>query len=317
MSEKMLAAVFKRPREVEIERVEVPEPKPDEVLVRVLYNGICGTDLRVWEGTHWMVEGWPLEPGAYGHESVGEVASVGSRVEGLKAGDKVVGFGGKSFAQYSLAKDPILVADSALERLALVSPLSNALNIASLVGPRPGGKVLVMGQGTIGLFVTKLLSERGVEVIATDVVDRRLRLSKKFGAKAYDARDPEYAAKIVEENGEIESVVECAGSERTLAPACDVVAPAGTIVIYGCQQTMPLPYKPLRRKGVRIEFGTASTNPRTGIDYTLLAVRMLQRDSLYAEDVISEKITLQELPEVLAGFDRERWIKVVVEPNRE
>ncbi len=317
MDKKMFAAVFKQPSEVVIELVDIPEPRPDEVLVKLLFNGICGTDLRVWEGTHWMVEGWPLEPGAFGHESVGEVVKVGSKVRDLKIGDKVVGFGGKSFAQYSLAKDPILIADSALERMSLVSPLSNALNIASLVDSRPNSKALIMGQGTIGLFVTKILSEKHVKVIATDIIEKRLELSKKFGATTYDARDPEYVTKILNEHGEIETVVECAGSEETLLPACEIVSKAGTIIIYGCQRTMALPYRPLRKKGVRIEFGTASTNARTGIDYALFAIRMLQRSSFDTEDIISKKISLHDLPGVLAGYDRDRWIKVIVELNRE
>jgi len=313
---KMLAATFKRPRHVVVEEVDVPRPGPDEVLVKVLFNGICGTDLRVWEGTHWSIEGWPLEPGASGHESVGEVVSVGKMVENLRPGDKVAGFGGRSFAQYAVAKGPILVADRALERLSLTSPLSNALNIVSLADTRPNGRALIMGQGTIGLLVTKLLSMQRIEVLATDIVDRRLELSEKFGARVYDARDPEYVTRILRDVGEVETVVECAGSENTLIPACELVAPSGTIIIYGCQVVMKLPYKPLRRKGVRIEFGTASTNARKGIDYALEAIKMLQENSIGAEDIISAKIPLRELPDLLANFDRNRWLKVVVEPNR-
>jgi len=313
---KMLAATFKRPRHVVVEEVDVPQPGPDEVLVKVLFNGICGTDIRVWEGTHWSIEGWPLKPGASGHESVGEVVSVGEGVRDLRPGDKVAGFGGRSFAQYAVAKGPILVADRALERLSLASPLSNALNIVSLVDTRPNDKVLIMGQGTIGLFVTKLLSMKNVEVIATEIVDRRLELSEGFGARVYDARDPEYVAKILRDVGEVGTVIECAGSEDTLIPACELVAQSGTIIIYGCQVMVKMPYRPLRRKGVRIEFGTASTNARKGNDYTLEAIRMLQASSAYAEGIISAKICLRELPDVLANFDRNKWIKVVVEPNR-
>ncbi len=312
---KMLAATFKRPRHVVVEEVDVPRPGPDEVLVKVLYNGICGTDLRVWEGTHWSIEGWPLAPGASGHESVGEVVSVGERASNLRPGDKVAGFGGRSFAQYAVAKGPVLVADRALEDLSLTSPLSNALNIVSIADAGPKGKALIMGQGTIGLLVTKLLSMRRVEVLATDIVDRRLELSERFGARVYDARDPEYVAKILRDVGEVEAVIECAGSEDTLSSACELVAHSGTIIIYGCQVVMKLPYKPLRRKGVRIEFGTASTNARKGNDYTLEAIRMLQENPAYAEGIISAKISLRELPGVLANFDRNRWIKVVVEPN--
>jgi threonine dehydrogenase-like Zn-dependent dehydrogenase len=312
----MLAAIIKRPRHVVVEEVDIPSTHHDEVLVKVLYNGICGTDLRTWEGTHWSIEGWPLAPGASGHESVGEVVSTGDGVRGLRPGDKVAGFGGRSFAQYAVARDPIPVADYALERLSLTSPLSNAMNIVGLLGLKPGGRALIMGQGSIGLLVTKLLSAGRVEVIATDLVERRLRLSEKFGARAYDAGDPGYVERMLKEVGEIEGVAECAGSPKTLLPASEIVAPNGTIVIYGCQEMMTLPYKPLRRKGVRIEFGTASTNARKGIDYTREAIKMLQDNAIDVEEIISAKIALRELPHVLANFDRNRWIKVIVEPNR-
>lgn len=191
MHEKMLAAIFKQPRNVVIEEVDIPRPRPDEVLVKVLFNGICGTDLRVWEGTHWSIEGWPLDPGQSGHESVGEIVSIGDKVKNLRPGDRVAGFGGRSFAQFTVAKGPILVADLALERLSLTSPLSNALNIVSLSEAKPNSKALIIGQGTIGLLVTKLLSMQRVEVLATDIVDRRLKLSEKFGAHVYDARNQE------------------------------------------------------------------------------------------------------------------------------
>lgn len=79
---------------------------------------------------------------------------------------------------------------------------------------------------------------------------------------------------------------------------------------------MRLPYKPLRRKGIRIEFGTASRNARKGIDYTLEAIKMLQENAIDTTDIISAKITLRELPDLLANFDRNKWVKVIVEPNR-
>ena len=315
MEGRMMAATIKSPRNMVLEEVKIPRPKVDEVLVKVLFTGVCGSDLRTWEGTHWWIENWPLPPGGYGHEGVGEVVEVGDKVKGIRVGDLVGNIGRTCFAQYTVAKNTHVITGQDPEAMCLAGPISNALNIVDLTEAKPGETVVILGQGSIGLIATQLLTRIGVTVFATDVVERRIRQSERYGAKAFDARERDWMDRIVREAGDVKAVVECSGSDGTLIPACHIVGTAGTIVVYGCQGEMRLPYRPLRRKGVRIEFGTASVNMRKGIDFTDEAYSVLLEKKIDAKGMISAKVPLTQLPWVMAHYDREKWSKVLVQPN--
>jgi L-iditol 2-dehydrogenase len=81
----MLQAVMIEPGKIEIRDVDKPIPKDDQVLVRMKRIGVCGSDIHVYHGMH-PYTGYPV---VQGHEVSGVIAKVGSRVEGLSAGDKV------------------------------------------------------------------------------------------------------------------------------------------------------------------------------------------------------------------------------------
>ncbi|MBA4116460.1 MAG: alcohol dehydrogenase catalytic domain-containing protein, partial [Rubrobacter sp.] len=83
----MLAAVFNGPGEIEIKELETPGIGPDEVLVKVEANTVCGTDVRILRGE--KTKG-VSRPGVLGHELAGRVAEVGGDVGGYEAGMRVV-----------------------------------------------------------------------------------------------------------------------------------------------------------------------------------------------------------------------------------
>ena len=88
MDGKMKVAVMTGIRKMEIEERDIPVPKDDEVLVKIEYVGICGSDMHFFEAGrvgNWIVK----DPLVLGHESGGTVVEVGSKVTGLKAGDRV------------------------------------------------------------------------------------------------------------------------------------------------------------------------------------------------------------------------------------
>jgi L-iditol 2-dehydrogenase len=83
----MLAAVYHGPNDLRLEEVPIPDISPDEVLVKVLNASICGTDLRIYHGAH---RKYP--PGTVripGHETVGEIAEIGTNVKGLEINQRV------------------------------------------------------------------------------------------------------------------------------------------------------------------------------------------------------------------------------------
>ncbi|MGB3683028.1 MAG: alcohol dehydrogenase catalytic domain-containing protein, partial [Rubrobacteraceae bacterium] len=83
----MLAAVFRGPGELEVAEVETPEISPDEVLVKVGANTVCGTDVRILRGEKTRGIAQPV---VLGHELAGHVAEVGNKVEGYEVGAPVV-----------------------------------------------------------------------------------------------------------------------------------------------------------------------------------------------------------------------------------
>jgi L-gulonate 5-dehydrogenase len=82
----MVSIVVREPRALEVESANVPEPKADEVVVKVRRAGICGSDVHILHGSN----PFAVYPRVIGHEFAGEVFSVGAAITGIKVGDRVV-----------------------------------------------------------------------------------------------------------------------------------------------------------------------------------------------------------------------------------
>jgi len=190
----------------------VPVPTDDEVLIRVLRTGICGTDLHIQRWDAWAASAVtaPLVPG---HEFFGEVVEVGSAVRDVAVGDRVSGEGhivcgtcrncraGRrqmcirttglgvqrdgAFAEYlTLPGANVWVHHSDVDPDvgALFDPLGNAVHTA-LTFPLVGEDVLVTGCGPIGLMAIAVARHAGARfVVGTDVSANRLALAETMGA---------------------------------------------------------------------------------------------------------------------------------------
>src|SRR3954468_12041099 len=193
---------------------DVPEPEPgiNDVKVRVLYTGICGTDLHIYEWDDWAKSTIPV-PMVIGHEFVGEIVSVGANVSDFHPGELVSGEGhvtcgrcrnclaGRrhlcahtqgvgvnrpgAFAEYiSLPMTNIWRHDDKIDRnvAAIFDPFGNAVHTA-LSFPALGEDVLITGAGPIGLMAIPVVRHAGARHIAiTDLNPSRLELAKKLGA---------------------------------------------------------------------------------------------------------------------------------------
>ncbi|MHB8439000.1 MAG: L-threonine 3-dehydrogenase [Acidimicrobiales bacterium] len=199
---------------------DVPEPVfgPDDVLIRVLRSGICGTDLHIYRWDAWARQHVPV-PLVVGHEFAGTIAAVGSHVHELAVGDLVSGEGhlvcgrcrncmaGRrvqcartdsvgvthpgAFAQYIALPATNVWRHRAgidLDVAAIFDPFGNAVHTA-LSFPVLGEDVLVTGAGPIGLMSTAVALHAGARsVVVTDRSRYRLELARKIGATA--AIDP-------------------------------------------------------------------------------------------------------------------------------
>lgn len=194
----MRAALVRAPGAIECVEVPEPEPAPGQVLIKTVCASLCGSDLH-----HVFLrlrdDSFPCPHGYPGHEGIGEV--VESRAEGFAPGRAVltvpdIGHAG-CFADYQvLGPEFLLPLDSALlgrgarKQLVLAQPLGTVIfALKRFMAEETPETAVVLGQGSIGLFFTWMLRQRGVgRVIATEPLPDRRALSKRFGAEA--ALDP-------------------------------------------------------------------------------------------------------------------------------
>jgi threonine 3-dehydrogenase len=194
-----------------LEDVSTPNPGINDVLVRVLITGICGTDLHIYEWDEWAQATIPV-PLIVGHEFVGEIVSVGANVNDFHPGEVVSGEGhvvcgrcrnclagrrhlcahtlgvgvnrAGAFAEYVVLPMSNVWRHSGhvdLETAAIFDPLGNAVHTA-LSFPVLGEDVLITGAGPIGIMAAAVSRHAGARyVVITDVNPNRLKLAEKMG----------------------------------------------------------------------------------------------------------------------------------------
>lgn len=269
----MLAARWHGRRDVRVEEVPIPQPRPDQVLVAVEWCGICGTDLEEYrEGPVSIPQGTvhPLTgksaPLALGHEIVGRVArpaedgsgpAEGAAVipdvvlgcgecwwcrrheEGLCAKGAVVGLhtdGGLSEYVVARASSCVVVPDGlGLDVAALAEPTSVAVRALRKVASPIGSSLLVLGAGTIGLLVMQVARTSGFgTVIAVDPQESRLELALRLGAD--HALNPQEAGPLAETLTRglgPDVVAECTGIRGQGRNASRLVRRGGTVLLVG------------------------------------------------------------------------------------
>ncbi|NLU52701.1 MAG: NAD(P)-dependent alcohol dehydrogenase [Clostridiaceae bacterium] len=253
---------------MEIREIEVPVPKEKEVLVKLEYVGICGSDVHYLE--HGKIGDFVVEGDfILGHECAGTVVAVGSKVTSLKVGDKVALEPGVTCGQcefckggkYNLCPDVEFLAtppyhgslmnyiafpenmafklpdNISTKEGALVEPLSVGIHAAKQGNVSLGDSVVILGSGCIGLVTLLACKAFGAgEVTVVDVIPKRLEYAKKLGAtNVINAAETDVLAEIEKlTNGKgADVVIETAGSVKTVAQTPYIVKSGGTIVLVG------------------------------------------------------------------------------------
>ncbi len=214
MTNEMKALVKSRPEPgLWMEHVPVPEPGPNEVLIKVRKSAICGTDVHIWNWDEWSAKTVPV-PMVTGHEFCGEIVDTGKAAVKFKIGQRVSGEGhitcgtcrncraGRghlcrdtagvgvnrpgSFAEYLCIPEANVVPipdDIPDEIAAIFDPLGNAVHTA-LSFDLVGEDVLVTGAGPIGIMGALVAQRVGARnVVITDIAPYRLELARKMGVQ--------------------------------------------------------------------------------------------------------------------------------------
>lgn len=264
----MKTAVMQGVGRMGFERRPIPSPKKNEVLVKIEYVGICGSDLHIYEQGN--VAGYETKfPFVLGHEPGGTVVEVGEDVTSLKPGDRVALEPGKTCGhcefcktgRYNLCPEVSFFAAPPVDGVfqeyaahpadlcfklpdnvstlegALIEPLAVGFHAANQGGAHAGQTAVVMGSGCIGLVSMMALRASGVSrVCVVDVMENRLKKAIELGADFTVDASKENVIDALEKwtDGKgADLAIETAGNEKTMQQAVRILKKGATLVFVG------------------------------------------------------------------------------------
>lgn len=243
VSTQMTAAILVEPRSIQLKAVDMPEPGPAEVRVRLEGCGVCASNLPVWEGREWFQ--YPITPGEPGHEGWGWIDAVGSTVQDLKIGDRVTMLSYRAYAEYDIAAAEAVVRlpESLAGHPFPGEPLGCAINIFRRAGIEAGETVAIVGIGFLGALLTGMATQAGARVIALSRRPFALELARQYGATETVPMDDHW--RIIEQvkaltGGEgCDCVIEATGKQWPLDLAAELTRIRGRLIIAGYHQDGP------------------------------------------------------------------------------
>lgn len=280
----MVALVYEGPKQMFLRDVPVPVVQSGEVLIRVAYSGICGSELSGYEGKNSLRK----PPLIMGHEFSGYIDQIGDQAA-LRRPELVVGLPVTAnplitcgFCPYCLsgrqslciqrkllsaalpgsnAEYVAVPADSvyllpdgmSMTNAALAEPVACAVHSAELVKPRPGESGLVIGAGPIGLLMIQALSDYGLKTIyCADLNPQRLAMAESLGAISVQAAD------LI---NQVDVVADAVGASATRQACIAAARSGGRVVFVGLHEPeTTLPINDIIRREI-ISYGSFAYTP--------------------------------------------------------
>ena len=246
----------------------IPKPQKNEVLVKLEYVGICGSDLHYYE--HGRIGDYIVKPPfVLGHEASGIIVEIGENVKNLKLGDRVALEPGKTCGNcefckkglYNLCPDVVFFATPPVDGVfqeyvaheaalcfklpdnmttlegALIEPLAVGFHAAIQGDAHLGQTAVVMGAGCIGLVSILALKARGVNnIYVVDIIEKRLEKARELGATGIingrEKNAVEEILNLTKQRG-VDLVIETAGTDITSQQAIPMACKGATVVFVG------------------------------------------------------------------------------------
>ena len=341
----MIAAVYYNNTDVRIQEMPKPEIADDEILVKVMASGICGSDVAEWYRV-------PKAPRILGHEATGIIEKTGNKVTRCKVGDRVfvshhvpcnkcryclrgnhtacetlhtTNYYPGGFAQY--IRVPSLNVESGVYKLPVdlsfgegtfIEPLACAVRGQRLAAIQEDDVLLVIGSGVSGILHMQLAKFKGLKrVVVADINQYRLKMAEKLGADhVVDAKE-NLAQKLREINeGRLaDQVVVCTGATQAALTALDCVDKGGTILFFAVPEPkvkVPVPINQFWRNEI-----TMKTSYGAAPNDLAESLAILAQKKLNVEGMITHRMSLRQAAE---GFrlmaEAGESLKVILEPNR-
>lgn len=258
----MLQQVMTAPGKIEFREIPVPEIGENEVLIKIMKIGVCGSDIHVYHGEHPFTS----YPVTQGHEVSGEVIKTGAAVSGIKPGQKVtiqpqvvcgrcypcrhgkynlceelkvMGFQTTGVASHYFAVDQAKVTplpdEMSYDEGAMIEPLAVAVHAVRRAGDVKGAKIAVLGAGPIGILVAQAAKGMGADqVMITDVSSLRLEKAKECGVDfCVNTRNQDFGEAMVHNFGpdKADVIYDCAGNNITMGQAIKYARKGSVIIL--------------------------------------------------------------------------------------
>lgn len=313
--------ILESPRKLRLIDVAVPEPGKNDVLVKIKWAGICGSDVEIYKNIREpeLSDGLPT----LGHEACGTIEKVGQGVGGLKRGDRVaLKYVWGCFSEYvraTVANVKPLPETIPFIQGAVVEVLPGILNAVERSNISGETDVLIVGQGVSGLLLTqvaRLYEPR--RLITADLFDEKLELSRQFGSThTVNVSKGDLIEKVKRITPEGPDVIILAYlSGNGIDEAMDLLRDRGRIILYGCLSPTS---KSLNFFRLHVKRGdiltTVCKTYREVREKFDLAVRYLQEGLLNPEPLITHRFPLLQLDEAFKLKEKPRGdvIHVMVE----
>ena len=344
----MMAAVYTGKGQIRILKVPVPHVGPKEALIRVHSCGVCATDLKkISTGNH-------KAPLIFGHELAGIIVKKGSHVKDWKIGDRVsayhhipckncyyckakdyaqchgykkvgttAGFkaAGGGFAEYVLAKDWIvkkgltsIPQDTTYDEASFLEPINTCLKAINKLNIKARDKVLILGQGTVGLILLQLVKLKKGYPITVDPITNRLKISKKLGAHV-TVQKQKIRSKIPARGVDI-SIIATAHPDA-IHDAISATRCGGKILLFS--QTQKEQYASIDLGDICVSDKTLIGSYSADIDLNQETARIIFRKKIKIQPLITHHFSLKNAKEAFNLFNNPSngSLKVLIHPWEE
>jgi L-iditol 2-dehydrogenase len=347
MGKTMRALYFYGPRDLRIQEVPIPVINQDELLVKVSFAGVCGTDNRIYQGTK-KITG----PRIIGHEFSGVISEIGKNVQDFSIGNHVTVYpmiscgecytcksGRKNicvnrttigyeidgcFAQYvkipkeAIQMGNVLKVSASLDEkvVAITEPIAAALNGIKRANIQKGDTVVIIGAGPIGLFHVQLakLREPG-QLIVVEPDQEKREIAMQLGATVtinpFEEKPESRLKELTNGNG-ADVVIIDVGIPKLIEESIEYVKKGGTYVIFaGCPHGTKISIDPnlIHYKEINLTGSSASTPE---IHREVLA--LVESGQIDVSQLISEVVPLDDWERTLEMKNSFQKIKVIIDP---
>ncbi|MDT8893068.1 Zn-dependent oxidoreductase [Halomonas sp. I1] len=337
----MKAFQVNAPQDYRLVDTVAPEAAPGEVLVKVAFAGICGSDMHIIHGDNAFVR----FPRITGHEFAGLVEAVGEGVEEVSVGDQVcidpvincghcypcrigrpnvctalevIGVhrngGFEERVNVPAGNVHRLPEGLSLDAAALVEPYTIACNVLDRMQPHPGDRLLILGAGVIGLTILQMARAQGIEdITVSDVIDARLDTARELGAtRTLNGAEQDVEAEVAALTGGegMPLIADAACVPALLPQMLRMASPAGRIGLLGFN---PTPSDLVQLEVIKKELtlvGSRLNNRKFPEVIDLMASGRLDPLAL-----VSHRLPFDDMPDAIQMIDQhpERARKVLIQ----